>query len=290
MAPEPTSPTDDAQAALPAGPLHWLRAGRLEVALAPEAGGRIAQLRCDGVDWLVSEHEVGQAGIAWGCYPMLPWAGRIRHGRFAFEGRPYQLPVNFGMHAIHGVAFSRPWRIDRLEPDGASLSLDLLEDAYWPFGGRASQRLLLQPDRLKLRLAVQAGAMAMPAVLGWHPWFRKPDRLLFAPSAMYPRDGEGIATLPCVQPTQGPWDDCFINPAEVMLVAAGQRLRLSADTDHWVVYDGAAHATCVEPQTGPPDGFTLAPTRLQPGQQLELNFELRWEIDSDGDLAGVDAS
>jgi len=132
--------------------------------------------------------------------------------------------------------------------------------------------------------------MAMPAVLGWHPWFRKPDRLLFAPSAMYPRDGEGIATLPCVQPTQGPWDDCFINQTEVTLVAAGQRLRLSADTDHWVVYDGAAHATCVEPQTGPPDGFTLAPTRLQPGQQLELNFELRWEIGSDDDLAGVDAS
>ncbi len=289
MAPEPTSPTDDAQAALPAGPLHWLRAGRLEVALAPEAGGRIARIRFDGVEWLIGEQQEA-AAIGWGCYPMVPWAGRIRQGRFSFDGRPCQLPVNFGMHAIHGVGFSRPWHIDLLESDGASLSLDLPEDPYWPFGGRALQQIHVQRDRLKLRLAVQAGAMAMPAVLGWHPWFRKPDRLLFAPSAMYLRDEEGIATLPCVHPTQGPWDDCFINQTEVTLVAAGQRLRLSADTDHWVVYDGAAHATCVEPQTGPPDGFTLAPTRLQPGQQLELDFELRWEIDSDGDLAGVDAS
>ncbi|WP_127563197.1 aldose epimerase [Stenotrophomonas indicatrix] len=289
MAPEPTSPTDDAQAALPAGPLHWLRAGRLEVALAPEAGGRIARIRFDGVEWLIGEQQ-NAAAIGWGCYPMVPWAGRIRQGRFSFDGRPCQLPVNFGMHAIHGVGFSRPWRIDLLESDGASLSLDLPEDAYWPLGGRALQQIHVQRDRLLLRLAVQAGDTPMPAVLGWHPWFRKPDRLLFAPSAMYPRDGEGIATLPCVHPTQGPWDDCFINQTEVTLVAAGQRLRLSADTDHWVVYDGAAHATCVEPQTGPPDGFTLAPTRLQPGQQLELNFELRWEIDSDGDLAGVDAS
>mgnify|MGYP006143867563 FL=1 len=184
-----------------------------------------------------------------------------------------------GQCAIHGVAFSRPWRIDRLEPDGASLSLDLPEDAYWPFGGRASQHLLVQPDRLKLRLAVQAGAMAMPAVLGWHPWFRKPDRLLFAPSAMYPRDGEGIAVLPCVDPAQGPWDDCFINRAEVMLVAEGQRLRLQADTDHWVVYDGTAYATCVEPQTGPPDGFTLLPRRLGAGERLELRFVLGWEGD-----------
>src|SRR5690606_25968141 len=133
MAPEPTSPTDDAQAALPAGPLHWLRAGRLEVALAPEAGGRIARIRFGGVDWLIGEQQEA-AAIGWGCYPMVPWAGRIRQGRFSFDGRPCQLPVNFGTHAIHGVGFSRPWRIDLLESDGASLSLDLPEDAYWPFG------------------------------------------------------------------------------------------------------------------------------------------------------------
>ncbi|MEK0265922.1 hypothetical protein QT383_06375 [Stenotrophomonas rhizophila] len=132
------------------------------------------------------------------------------------------------------------------------------------------------PDRLKLRLAVQAGDKAMPAVLGWHPWFRKPDQLLFSPSAMYPRDGEGIAALPCIAPTPGSWDDCFINQAEVVLVCGAQRLELRADTDHWVVYDSAAHATCVEPQTGPPDGFTLAPKRLDSGQMLELRFELLW--------------
>lgn len=66
------------------------------------------------------------------------------------------------------------------------------------------------------------------------------------------------------------------------LVSAGQRLRLRADTDHWVVYDGAPHATCVEPQTGPPDGFTLAPNRLEPGQRLQLRFELEWEGDDLG--------
>lgn len=266
---------------MPAGPLHWLRAGSLEVAVAPEAGGRIARIRFDGVEWLIGEQQEA-AAIGWGCYPMVPWAGRIRQGRFSVDGRCYQLPVNFGVHAIHGVGFSRPWRIDRLESDGASLSLDLPEDGYWPFGGRASQHIHVQPDCLQLRLAVQAGDTPMPAVLGWHPWFRKPDRLLFAPAAMYPRDGEGIAVLPCVDPAQGPWDDCFINHREVTLVSAGQRLRLRADTDHWVVYDGAAHATCVEPQTGPPDGFTLAPTRLQPGQRLQLTFELRWEIDTGG--------
>lgn len=276
MAPEAALPSDDATAPLPAGRLHWLRAGLLEVALAPEAGGRIAHIRHDGREWLVGEAEAGPAAIGWGCYPMVPWAGRIRRGHFVFDGRPHALPTTFGGHAIHGVAFTRPWELDALDAHAASLSLALPEDETWPFGGVATQRLQLTPGQLQLHLAVQAGRQAMPAVLGWHPWFRKPDRLLFTPDAMYPQDGEGIATLPLVAPTPGPWDDCFIQQGEVTLESAGQRLCMRADADHWVIYDAAPHATCVEPQTGPPDGFTLAPTRLEPGQRLELTFKLNW--------------
>ena len=278
MVPEPVLPIDNAQAPMPAGRLHWLRCGALEVALAPEAGGRIAQLRYQGVDWLVGPEDGWPAAIAWGCYPMVPWAGRIRLGHFRFDGEPYVLPINFEEHAIHGVGFSRAWKTDRLEADAASLSLALPEDAYWPFGGTATQVLQLSPDCLRLQLALQADQHAMPVVLGWHPWFRKPERLDFAPQAMYPRDAEGIATVPCVPPTAGPWDDCFINRKDITLLAAGQQLRLRSDTDHWVIYDGAGHATCVEPQTGPPDGFTLAPHRLEPGQRLALDFELHWHL------------
>lgn len=276
MATESPLPLDDAQAPLPAGHLHWLRAGKLEVALAPDAGGRIARIRYDGVEWLVDEQQAGAATIAWGCYPMVPWAGRIRHGRFNFNGRAYALPTNFGEHAIHGVGFALPWQVDSLETDTATLSLRLPEDDYWPFGGTATELIRLTPNSLELRLAVQAGTQPMPAVLGWHPWFRKPDELLFAPDAMYPRDGEGIARLPLGSASPGPWDDCFINQKDVALVYGGQRLTLRANTSHWVVYDAAPHATCVEPQTGPPDGFTLAPTRLEPGQCMELRLELSW--------------
>ncbi len=269
-------PMDDAQAPMPAGEMYWLRAGALEVALAPEAGGRIAQLRYEGVDWLVGAEEGGQAAIAWGCYPMVPWAGRIRRGRFPFDGRDYLLPATFGDHAIHGVGFTRRWQIDHLASDAATLSLALPNDVYWPFGGVATQVIHVQANSVRLQLSVQAGERAMPAVLGWHPWFRKPDRLLFTPDAMYPQDGEGIAVLPRVSPGPGPWDDCFVASGDAMLERARQRLLLHADTDHWVVYDGPRHATCVEPQTGPPDAFNLAPNRLEPGQRLQLTFELTW--------------
>ena len=76
-----------------------------------------------------------------------------------------------------------------------------------------------------------------------------------------------------MDPTTGPWDDCFIADSDITLIREGQRLRLRSDHDHWVVYDGTPHATCVEPQSGPPDGFTLAPHRLEPGQRLALTFD-----------------
>lgn len=276
MVHEILKPIDDAQAPMAAGPLHWLRAGELEVAIAPEAGGRIAQIKYEGVEWLVGPNDGTPAAIAWGCYPMVPWAGRIRRGHFSFDGKAYSLPPNLGGHSIHGVGFSRPWQVDSITTDSAKLSLVLPQDAYWAFGGIVRQSILLGSQSLRLHLALRANERAMPAVLGWHPWFRKPDRLLFEPSAMYPRDEEGIAVRPLVQATSGPWDDCFIHQGEVVLEAAGQRLLLRANTDHWVIYDDTLHATCVEPQSGPPDGFTLAPRPLVAGEWLELSFEMRW--------------
>lgn len=268
---------DDVLAPMPPGPLHWLRRGALEVALAPEAGGRVAQIRFAGVDWLVGPDDGWPATIAWGCYPMVPWAGRVRRGHFRFEGHAYRLPVNLGAHAIHGVGLSRPWQVDAHDARSVTLSLTLPRDASWPFGGVARQMVSVGDGTLHLALSVQADDQAMPAVLGWHPWFRKPDRLVFTPSAMYPRDEDGIATLPRLPPASGPWDDCFLAGGEILLELAAQRLHVRADTEHWVVYDGAAHATCVEPQTGPPDAFNIAPRILQPRQRLVLTFELSWD-------------
>lgn len=258
------------------GPLATIANGELRVAIAPQAGGRIAQIRYGGIDHLVGYDEDNQAMIAWGSYPMLPWAGRIRQGRFDFQGAQYQLPLNLGAHAIHGVAFTMPWQVEVHEANAVELSLALPEDDRWPFGGTAHQRIVVGEDRLEMELSVRAGPVPMPAVIGWHPWFRKPERLSFSPSRMYPRDQEGIATLPLVEPLPGPWDDCFINRAPVVLQRAGQRLQLSSDCTNWVIYDQTTHATCIEPQSGPPDAFNLEPAIIPPGETLRKGFLIEW--------------
>lgn len=249
----------------------------LSVVIAPEAGGRVAQIRHGGIEWLVGHDSEHQAMIAWGSYPMLPWAGRIRHGQFGFDGERHALPLNLGEHAIHGVGLALPWRVDMHGPREVELSLSLPQDERWPFGGHARQRFEVTARTLRMTLSVTADERAMPVTLGWHPWFRKPDRLDFAPERAYPRDGQGIACLPLIAPPPSPWDDCFINHRPIGIEVAGQRLRLSSDCQHWVVYDEPRHATCIEPQTGPPDAFNLGLGRdLAPGQTLSAWFLLEW--------------
>jgi aldose 1-epimerase len=259
------------------GTLTHLECGPLRVEVAAEAGGRIASISRDGMEWLAGYDDANAAMIAWGCYPMLPWAGRIRRGRFAFAGRDYQLPTNLQGHAIHGVGFGLPWQIRDRQAHRIELSCELPHDERWPFGGIAVQHIELMDDALRCRLSVQAGEFAMPLpVLGWHPWFVKPEQLEFHPRACYRRDAEGIAVMPPVAPSQGPWDDCFINHEPVLLHRQGRRLRLTSSCDHWVVYDQPAHATCVEPQTGPPDAFNLAPATLPPHASIDAWFAMEW--------------
>jgi len=267
----------DPDAPLVPGPLLRIGDGALQVELAPQAGGRIAQIRYRDVEQLVGPDDGFPAAIAWGSYPMLPWAGRIRGGRFNFRGRSWQLPANLRGHAIHGVSMWLPWQVQSHDARSVELTLRLPQDRRWPFGGSAVQRIEAGPNELKMVLSVRAGDVPMPVAFGWHPWFRKPDLIEFHPTAMYPRDTDGIASLPTVAPRPGPWDDCFVNTSEVVIHRGGQRLCLSSDCDHWVVYDETAHSTCVEPQTGPADAFNIAPRVLAPGQEMQAWFRIEWD-------------
>ena len=273
-----TDATDPALHPIAPGALIRIGTGPLWVDIAPQAGGRLAQISFDGCEWLVGYGAANAAMLAWGSYPMLPWAGRLRRGRFNFAGTAYQLPANLDGNAIHGLGFAMPWSIQTQSDRHVELFLQLPEDTRWPFGGSARQRIEIRGERtLHLELSVTANKRAMPAVIGWHPWFRKPDRLEFSPRGAYPRDADGIAVSPIAEPPAGPWDDCFVNVEPVLIERAAQRVRLTSDCSHWVVYDEPRHATCIEPQTGPPDAFNLESMQvLAPGASLAAWFALEW--------------
>jgi aldose 1-epimerase len=46
------------------------------------------------------------------------------------------------------------------------------------------------------------------------------------------------------------------------------------------VFDEPEHAICVEPQTGPPDAFTLDPVVVRPGEPLVATATWSWQLEN----------
>jgi aldose 1-epimerase len=235
----------------------------------------VATLNVGGVD-LILPPDASLPATGWGCYPMVPWAGRIRNGRFSFDGVDFQLPINFDAHAIHGTGFEQPWEV--VDRDACSVALGCR--LAWELGGESEQLIELADDSLTCTLTVRAGDRAMPATIGWHPWFVKPERVDLRFEQMYLRDDEYITDGRMVAPPPPPpWDDCFVGLlATPRIWIGGVEVSITSDCDHWVVYDMPAHSTCVEPQTAPPDAFNLGgATRLEPGAELRRTMTISWQ-------------
>jgi apolipoprotein N-acyltransferase len=227
-------------------------------------GGRLASLVVDGRERLLTSAPDGRA-MGWGAYPMVPWAGRVRHGAFTHAGTTHHLPVTLGAHAIHGTVLDVRWRVTHADARSVRMTADL--GPRWPLGGSVSHEVRLVDDAggtaLECTLEVTAGDAAMPVQVGWHPWFVRPCTLETSFREMYVRDADGIPTGARVPPTPGPHDDCFTGALASPVVRWDDlALRIESDCSHWVVYDEPAHALCVEPQSGPPDGFTIEPLVL----------------------------
>jgi len=248
-----------------------------EVRIDLKNGGRLSSLRIDGAEILVTTAE---RSTDWGSYPMAPWAGRVREGRFEWSGTLQKLPLNAPPHALHGTVFDAEW---------SQLSANTLRaklGANWPWAGEVQSTFELTEQALEWRLEVHAERAAFPVVLGWHPWFRRQIggggdlRLLFDAEEMYVRDESGIPTGALCAPNAGPWDDCFRGVRQAPLLSWPDRLqiRLQSSCDHWVVYSQPSHAVCVEPQSAPPDAFNAGGFEVaEPGRPVVHSFRMEWE-------------
>lgn len=256
-----------------------LASGSARCAISPADGGRIATLSAFGRELLTPVHDEAIGGARhprdWGCFPMAPWVGRLGHGAFDFDGVTHRVPRNLGDHALHGTVFDRAWDIVDAAATTATLRCALGD--RWPLGGSAEHTISLDDDRLRCVLTVTAADGPMPAEVGWHPWFLRPDQARLAFAGMLRRGPDGLPTGEVVEPTPGPWDDCFVRPtAALELIHADLVVTIASDCDHWGVYDEQRDAVCVEPQSGPPDAFSIAPCRLAAGETLTRWMTISW--------------
>ncbi|MFF5550916.1 aldose epimerase family protein [Streptomyces olivaceoviridis] len=252
-----------------------LTAGEAEARVSPANGGRISSLKIGSLELL-------RQGDRYGCFPMVPWCGRIRDGRFLDGGTVRQMPLNSPPHAIHGTARDGAWRTARVSENEAVITYELTDP--WPHPGRVTQIATLAEDGLTLTMSVETYDDSFPAQLGWHPWFHRnlggeDVRLDFEPAWQEERGADHLPTGNRVDPRPGPWDDCFGMPGgvDVTLTWPGQLELKVASREEWVVvYDEQAEAVCVEPQTGPPNGLNTLPRLVTPLDPLEAGTTWSW--------------
>jgi len=264
--------------------MHELQAGSARVVIDDRDGGRLRRLAVGGFDLLVPP-EVDERNQ--GAFPMAPWAGRIRHGQFAFDGHSYTLPLNKPPHAIHGTVRDHRWTVQESSDHLLVLRTELGEP--WPFGGHVVQRISLSPDGLGLIMEVHADRRSMPVSCGWHPWWSRelyrgePLEIELHAGSMYHRDDEDIPDGELVDVAPPPWDDCFTDlgePAAVLRWPGAATVVIETDCPCVVVYTEPEHAMCVEPQSGPPDQFNLDPVVVEPGAPLVVSTTWRWQLES----------
>ncbi|WP_309630326.1 hypothetical protein [Brevundimonas sp.] len=262
-------------------------------AVAPANGAAILGFdNPDGVEVLRRGHDPEGLPQSMGCFPMVPFWGRIPDRTFEWNGRRVTLAPNLADGGVaHGFGWKAPWRTDVQSTSSLELSYSHPKGLRgWPWSFEATLKIDLVQGKLgQLLRVVNTDVTPMPAAVGFHPY------LPAAPGAVLAGGGgHGYDMDAAGQPSKIRLpvpDRMAVDQARHSLTTSGTRLvledrhtarRLTASTDRWVLYrPPGAPLVCLEPVIG------AAPSRwagaggmgfrgLEPGctRQVQLSLSL----------------
>lgn len=237
---------------------------------------------------------------------LSPYACRLRHGRYSFEGRDYQCgKFKLGEHAAHGLMYDREFILTNSRADGQGVEVEIqadygLDDSGYPFPFRLSIRYRLSAEGLSVRTTViNTGATDMPVADGWHPYFTlggsaddwtlqlDGSKRLGFDGDLIP-DGSLIEDSRFQQPTvlRGiELDNCFLRaqtrPAACTLSGSGLNLSIFPDASYpylQIFIPPMRDCAAIENLSGAPDCFNNGMGLLVLKAGGEASFETRYLI------------
>lgn len=276
-----------------------LRSDRATAAVEPSTGGRLVSLIIDGHEVMGSVPEYvlddilddgPEARRDWyrGSFPLAPWAGNLPGGTFHFDGTSYDVERDASGAAAHGVVAESEWSIVGCPPAQRTLTLRAPFGpelpGRWPFEGFALQSFALDNSALQMRLEVHCYRGRMPAIAGFHPWFRQEmdngaeASVVFSPRKRLVRGTAGLVATDDLG--DRPWDDLFVGLEGSPRISwpGGPTLTLESNAAVWVYYERMPTGFCIEPWTGANDGLeTEWAFIVTPGKPLFLDFTIRFD-------------
>jgi aldose 1-epimerase len=289
---------------------HW------QVGIVPETGAGIAfgRIRYNGV-WVdvlrpTAEADYGNSSKN-SSFIMLPWANRIRDGKFTFEGQSYQLETTKDDGtARHGDVRKRIWEVEETHSQALRLSFDSSAhlNVNFPFAFSAQVEYTVEKRDFIIRLLLRNDdTRAMPGGFGHHPYFVRPGGTntphLQVPCDRYfelPPDYMPVTPPSDIIPRLDfrmtrPVEDDNLNdlltgrmgddPVRLVYPAWETEIVMSYDAlfQHILIYTPANEASiAIEPMTMASDGFNLMAKGiaghgtfvLQPGESQEAVMSL----------------
>jgi aldose 1-epimerase len=289
-----------------------------QIGILPTTGASMAfgKIRANGV-WTDILRPTAEADFdnpsRCSSFLMLPWANRIRGGRFIFEGQEYHLKTTpDDGTARHGDVRKRTWEVEEVHHDMIRLSFDSTAhlQVNFPFAFSAEIQYMVEEQDFSVTVELwNEDTQAMPAGFGHHPYFVFPNGdntpHLQIPCTTYfdlPPDSMPIDAPKPIPPaldyrtlrplTRDPID-ALLNGR---IANTPLRLRYPAwQTEIAMHYDEAFRhvllfvppnedTVAIEPMTIATDGFNLATygiaehgmTILPPGEKLSAT--MRWQI------------
>jgi aldose 1-epimerase len=231
----------------------------------PDVAGSISRLVRNGVDVMRPTPEGATDALQTACFPLVPFANRIRNGEFVFEGHKVQLAPNLGdghPHTLHGQGWRKPWQVIETTAARAVLGYHHFADE-WPWEYEATLIYELRADGVRVFLSVKNLSKAtMPVGLGFHPYFiRKPDsRLKAAVDGVWISDEETLPRNWHAGVLKKDWTHGYTGFKGRAEIYEGEQLThvLRASPDcHWmhVFVPLEGDYFCVEPVNHMPDPF-----------------------------------
>ncbi len=253
-------------------------------------GAYLRSLVLDGREILMGTEDGRQTHG--GAASLIPYAGRIRGGKYSFGGRDYAFRPGKDGNSIHGFARETEFR-STATGSGNGLFSASLKDAGYPSVLDMEIGFAVGTDSLAVTYsAANAGDLAAPLVIGCHPYF-----LVEGPYELHPSAHARKLNLEDVYFPDGTYsefdfdrslddiqlDSCFEGGGLLSLVSGGRTIEISrSGMDYFLVYNGEyarGRSVAVEPMTGAPDAYNngIGLTVLEPGQKLECGFTIRLE-------------